>query len=53
MNTQINKKSNQTYKYREQTDGCQKGSVRERGCVGMDKMGKRGVRDTSFQLWNE
>ena len=39
-----NRKWNQTYKYREQTDGCQ------REGKGDDK---RGESDTGFQLWTE
>ena len=46
----INKKENQTYKYREQADGCQ-----EEGTEGVEGWAKwmKGVGDTDFQLWSE
>ena len=47
VNKQANKKQNQTYKYRERTDGCKK-----EGGRGMGEMGD-GECSTGFQLWNE
>ena len=45
MNKQTKKKENEIYKFREQTDGCQ----REEG---LGQNGWRRVGDTGFQLWN-
>ena len=47
MNKQTNKKQNQIYKYREQTDHCQRGrgqKVRQNEC--------KGERDTGLQVQN-
>ena len=43
MNNQMNKKQNQTHKYREQTDGWQR-----EGVWGDGKNGWRGVRGIGF-----
>ena len=43
---QINKKQNQTYIYKEQTDDCQRVGNWTEGVKGKGK-------ETGFQLWNE
>ena len=43
----VNKKQNENYKYRESTDGCQRG-----GRVGIEPNGWTGG-NTGLQLWNE
>ena len=44
----INRKQNQTCKYREQTGGCQRGGERRD-----EHNGGRRVGGTGFQLWNQ
>ena len=48
LKKKMNKKQNQTYTYKEQTDGC-----RGRRGWGVGQNGQREVGDVGFQLWNE